>query len=106
FLAIQAAYDQIAGPDARTRRPGSRAMGGAGPRRPWDGDPDRAGARDRGDRGRPRSRAGPRPRPAPPPPGPSARPGRSARPERPPNKATLRSTSYDGAHAPPTPPQC
>jgi DnaJ domain len=104
FLAIQAAYDQIAGPDARTRRPGSRAMGGAGPRRPWDADPDRAGATHRAYGGRTRSRAGPRPRPAPPPPGPSARPGRSARPERPPNKATLGSTSYDGADAEPLDP--
>ena len=92
FLAIQAAYDQIAGPDARTR-----------PRRtsPWEADPDRAGATHRAYGGRPRARPGPRARPSSPPPGRASRP---PRPDRPPNKATLGSTSYDGAEAEPLDP--
>jgi curved DNA-binding protein CbpA len=103
FLAIQAAYDQIAGPDARTRRPGAgRAQGAATPRRPWEADPDRAGATHRAYGGRGRARPGPRARQAGPPPG--TRPGRPPRSERPPNKATLGSTSYDGADAEPLDP--
>jgi curved DNA-binding protein CbpA len=103
FLAIQAAYDQIAGPDARTRRPGAgRAPGATTPRRPWEADPDRAGATHRAYGGRGRTRPGPRARQAGPPPGP--RPGRPPRSERPPNKATLGSTSYDGAEAEPLDP--
>ena len=103
FLAIQAAYDQIAGPDARTRRPGAgRAPGATTPRRPWEADPDRAGATHRAYGGRARARPGPRARQAGPPPGP--RPGRPPRAERPPNKATLGSTSYDGAEAEPLDP--
>jgi curved DNA-binding protein CbpA len=103
FLAIQAAYDQIAGPDARTRRPGAgRAPGATTPRRPWEADPDRAGATNRAYGGRARTRPGPRPRQAGPPPGP--RPGRPPRADRPPNKATLGSTSYDGAEAEPLDP--
>lgn len=103
FLAIQAAYDQIAGPDARTRRPGAgRAPGATTPRRPWEADPDRAGATHRAYGGRGRARPGPRARQAGPPPGP--RPGRPPRAERPPNKATLGSTSYDGAEAEPLDP--
>jgi curved DNA-binding protein CbpA len=101
FLAIQAAYDQIAGPDARTRRPGG---GGAGPaaRRAWEADPDRAGATHRAYGGRTRTRANPRSRPPGPSPGPRAT--RPPRPDRPPNKATLGSTSYDGADAEPLDP--
>ena len=113
FLAIQAAYDAIVGPDGRARpaRSGGAAAsrpGGPGPRRPWDADPDRAGATYRAYGGRPR-----RPRPtASPPPGsgtgprpegePSAGPRPAAEgtddagPARKPNKATLGSTSYDG----------
>jgi curved DNA-binding protein CbpA len=103
FLAIQAAYDQIAGPDARTRRPGAgRAPGATTPRRAWEADPDRAGATHRAYGGRGRARPGARARPAGPPPGP--RPGRPPRAERPPNKATLGSTSYDGAEAEPLDP--
>lgn len=103
FLAIQAAYDQIAGPDARTRRPGAgRAPGSTTPRRPWEADPDRAGATHRAYGGRARARPGARARQAGPPPGP--RPGRPPRSERPPNKATLGSTSYDGAEAEPLDP--
>ena len=101
FLAIQAAYDQIAGPDARTRRPGA-GSGPAGTRRSWEADADRAGATHRAYGGRARTRPGPRPRPAGPPPG--SRTGRSSRAERPPNKATLGSTSYDGADAEPLDP--
>ncbi len=108
FLAIQAAYDQIAGPDGgRRSRPGSSATGGT-QRRPWDAEPDRADATYRAYGGRPRRArpaTGPRPRSTPgggpaqtgSPPG----AGRSRRPERPPNKATLGSTSYDGAEADP-----
>jgi len=39
FLAIQAAYDLIAGPEARGRRPGAARP--AAPRRPWDADRER-----------------------------------------------------------------
>jgi hypothetical protein len=108
FLAIQAAYDQIAGPDAR---PGGRPGGGAGAaRRPWEADPDRSDATHRayGGRTRPRpgSRPGPRPRPAGA--GESAGtsgggttpgPDRAERPLRGRKKATLGSTSYDGVDA-------
>ncbi|MGH2475307.1 MAG: DnaJ domain-containing protein, partial [Candidatus Limnocylindrales bacterium] len=57
FLAIQAAYDQIAGPDGGARRTsqGSSATGSAGgAARPWDADPDRADATHRAYGGRPR----------------------------------------------------
>src|SRR5688572_6248056 len=59
FLAIQAAYDQIAGPDA-----GARRTVGRGPaRRPWEADADRAGATHRAYGGRPRQRPGAAPGP-------------------------------------------
>ena len=105
FLAIQAAYDRIAGPDAR-RRPGAGRP--AAPRRPWDADRERTDATYRAYGGRSR-----RTRPAGGPGatrGPSGEQpaterapgtGRPPRPERPPNKATLGSTSYDGADAEP-----
>ena len=110
FLAIQAAYDTIAGPDAGTRRPGAARAAGA--RRPWDPDRDRTDAtyrayggrarraRPTGASGSARGPSGERPsweRPA------ADRPPgqRPSRPERPPNKATLGSTSYDGADAEP-----
>ncbi len=110
FLAIQAAYDTIAGPDAGTRRPGAARP--AGPGRPWDPDRDRTeatyrayGGRSRRARtssasGSARGPAGARPAGARPSAdgAPSPRP---PRPERPPNKATLGSTSYDGADAEP-----
>jgi curved DNA-binding protein CbpA len=103
FLAIQAAYDQIAGPDARTRRPRATGPGGSGAsRRAWEADPDRAGATHRAYGGRQRTRPGPRARPGSPPPG--TRASRTPRPDRPPNKATLGSTSYDGAEAEPLDP--
>ena len=108
FLAIQAAYDTIAGPDAGRRRPGAARP--AGPRRAWDPDRDRTDATYRAYGGRQR-RARPtggsggargpsgtsweRPSADRPP---GARPDR---PQRPPNKATLGSTSYDGAEAEP-----
>ncbi|HET7703434.1 MAG TPA: DnaJ domain-containing protein [Candidatus Limnocylindrales bacterium] len=68
FLAIQQAYEQLAGPNRGRRiggRPGTPA-GGAGPdpaREPWRADPDRARASGRADGGRaPGARpAGPRP---------------------------------------------
>ena len=108
FLAIQAAYDTIAGPDAGRRRPGAARP--AGPRRAWDPDRDRTDATYRAYGGRQRrarptggtgAARGPsgasweRPSADRPP---GARPDR---PERPPNKATLGSTSYDGAEAEP-----
>jgi hypothetical protein len=93
FLAIQAAYDQIAGPDAGNRRAVGRRPGGT--QRPWEADPERAGATYRAYGGRPRPRPGPRPSPR-------ARPGprpagaeRADRTDRKPKKATLGSTSYD-----------
>jgi curved DNA-binding protein CbpA len=111
FLAIQAAYDQIAGPGASA---GAGGPGGPGPasgssaRRPWDADPGRAGATHRAYGGRTRrTRPAPGQRPGTPPPRgePPEPPGgggaRSRRPDRPPNKATLGSTSYDGADAEP-----
>jgi hypothetical protein len=110
FLAIQAAYDTIAGPDAGTRRPGAARAAGA--RRPWDPDRDRTDATyraygGRARRARPTGGSGPTrgtsaERPSRERPGPDRPPGpRPSRPERPPNKATLGSTSYDGAEAEP-----
>lgn len=109
FLAIQAAYDSIAGPDARARRPGAARP--TSPRRAWDADRDRTDATYRAYGGRSR-RARPGPAGGAGQPGGSGRgegppsegsPGasRPPRPERPPNKATLGSTSYDGAEAEP-----
>lgn len=112
FLAIQAAYDQIAGPGARGRRPGPARP--AAPRRAWDAERERTDATYRAYGGRPRR---PRPSPSGGPGGPNATGGpgaargpaaerppgasRPPRPERPPNRATLGSTSYDGADAEP-----
>ena len=116
FLSIQAAYDAIAGPDARTRRPGAARP--TSPRRARDAERDRTDATYRAYGGRSRrTRPGGAPgsgasagqgrgtstgRPA------GGRPsadrppgGRPPRPARPPNKATLGSTSYDGADAEP-----
>jgi hypothetical protein len=98
FLAIQAAYDQIAGPGASGGAPARSGRAGSPP--PWGADPDRADATHRAYGGRSRrtrsggSRRPGRPPPPPPPPGPD-------RPNRPPNKATLGSTSYDGAEGEP-----
>ena len=103
FLAIQAAYDLIAGPEGRGLRPGAGRP--AAPRRAWDADRERTDATYRAYGGRARrarpsgsatsgrgpSAAGERP----------AGTSRPPRPERPPNKATLGSTSYDGADAEP-----
>ena len=116
FLAIQAAYDQIAGPDPGTGTGGrAGATGRRGSRRPWDAERDRAGATYRAYGGRPRRTRRPgapaaatRPaRPRPPaarrahgPPGDGPRPDGRPRRGRP-NKATLGSTSYDGAEAEP-----
>lgn len=127
FLAIQAAYEQLIGgadaPTGRRRTPPA-------PRRPWEADPDRSDATRRAYGGRARSAppggsdstgatgaagpgAGRQERAG------SARPGRRRRSEPreeagqrpgdpspgatdgPPNKATLGSTSYDGADATP-----
>lgn len=118
FLAIQAAYDQIAGPGAS----GGSATRGGQARPPWGADPDRAdatrrayggrarrtrtggtrhagssqagsgsqGGADRQDDSGDQGGAGAAGRGTAPPP-------RPERPSRPPNKATLGSTSYDGA---------
>lgn len=101
FLAIQAAYDQIAGPGASGGPPGRSGPG----RPPWGADPDRADATRRAYGGRARrTRAGGPRRPGggtgSTGPGTSA-PPRPERPSRPPNKATLGSTSYDGAEGEP-----
>ncbi len=98
FLAIQAAYDQIAGPDAGVRRTVDRAPSP----RAWEADTDRAGATHRAYGGRSRQRPGaapgPRPRPTPRPAG-SARPAERAGSDQRPKKATLGSTSYDDVDA-------
>jgi hypothetical protein len=110
FLAIQAAYDTIAGPDGGTRRPGAARAAGA--RRPWGPDRDRTDATYRAYGGRPRrarptGASGPArgpagEQPSREPPGADRPAGpRPSRPDRPPNKATLGSTSYDGAEAEP-----
>ena len=103
FLAIQAAYDQIAGPEAdepARRRPAAIVA----PRPDAPGTPtrDRAGATYRAYGGRPTDRRpgrhdrGPRPRPRA---GPTRAAAGRPRPPRPPKKATLGSTSYDGVEA-------
>lgn len=104
FLAIQAAYDQIVGPgSAAAGRPGTGRRSPSA-RQPWEADPGRADATHRAYGGRARrtgTRSGgsrPRPEPGPPPTGTD---GSRSRPARPPNKATLGSTSYDGAEAEP-----
>ena len=98
FLAIQAAYDQIAGPDVKG--PAGRTSGGP-PRRAWDAEADRADATHRAYGGRPRPAPGARPEGRPPrprarpQPDNASRPGRGDGRDRPPRKATLGSTSYD-----------
>jgi hypothetical protein len=91
FLAIQAAYDRIAGPDAGIRRVVGRRPGSPA-RRASEADADRAGATYRAYGGRPRPRPGPRPGPRP---RAAPRPDRQEQAPRPPKKATLGSTSYD-----------
>jgi hypothetical protein len=111
FLAIQAAYDQIAGPGASGRPPGRPGQA----RPPWGADPDRADATRRAYGGRARrTRTGGNRRPAGGPGGAGSSTGGTGgtgpeasapppheRPSRPPNKATLGSTSYDGADGEP-----
>ncbi len=98
FLAIQTAYDQIAGPDTGPGATGGRA---SGPKRPWDAQPDRADATHRayGDRTRRARPTGSRPTEdaadGPP------RPPRPPREPRPPKLATMGSTSYDGVDSEP-----
>lgn len=101
FLAIQTAYDQIAGPDAAPGTTGGRA---SGPKRPWDAQPDRADATHRAYGGRARRARPTGPRPAEPAAGEPPRPPREPRePQepRPPKLATMGSTSYDGADSDP-----
>lgn len=103
FLAIQAAYDRIVGPDT-----GIRATGRGGDGSPsWSADPGRAGATHRayGSRSRrtrpgPGAARGPAAGAAPGPDG-SAQDRRPPRPDRPTNRATPGSTSYDGADTEP-----
>ena len=116
FLAIQAAYDLIAGPgSARDGVPGRR---GAAARRSWEADPQRADATNRAYGGRARrarasgSTSGPR-RPDDRPPRPDDRPPRPGEPpptDEPPTngrrkRATLGSTSYDEAETDPFEPE-
>lgn len=106
FLAIQRAYDRILASDGRDPV-GGDAGGTARPRRPWDADPDRANATRRaygGRAGRTRGRSARTPGTGSPGTGsPGTPPGSTdgARPTRAPNRATLGSTSYDGAEAEP-----
>jgi DnaJ domain len=114
FLAIQAAYERLVGPaPGRARTP----TGPAAPRKSWEADPDRGNATRRAYGGRTRRPAGeradpPRGRPRPGGPGPAPSAGTagaagssgpsaggtdSGRSGRGPKKATLGSTSYDGA---------
>lgn len=118
FLAIQAAYDEIAGPGASAGAPGRPGRAGSPP---WGADPARADATHRayGGRSRRARTGGTRERPTG-----SAAGGASGGPTggsnsgstggagagtppgagragRPPNKATLGSTSYDGAEGEP-----
>ena len=113
FLAIRAAYEALTAGGPATRRPGARPGGPATPpRQPWQAEPDRArstpgtgrrasgGARTGPAAGRPasgtRARTGD---PTAPGAGPGYSPGgRASRgSRRPPNRATLGSTSYDAA---------
>lgn len=114
FLAIQAAYDRIVDPDGTAARAGA---GRATPASPWQADPTRARATHRAYGGRSRrtrgtsaraggtgtASGGPAADGASGPGGPTAgeAPPRTGRPSRPPKKATLGSTSYDGAEAEP-----
>ncbi len=116
FLAIQAAYDRIAGPGSA--RDGAAGRRGATARRSWTADPQRADATNRAYGGRPRRArtsgpaGGPRrsedrpPRPDDRPP----RPGEPPQPDEPPTngrrkRATLGSTSYDEADTDPFEPE-
>lgn len=98
FLAIQTAYDQIAGPDAGPSATSGRANG---PKRPWDAQPDRADATHRAYGGRSRRTRPTGPRPAEPAAGESRRESREPREPREPKLATMGSTSYDGVDSEP-----
>ena len=97
FLAIQAAYEQLVGgskgPDARARRPPAST-----PQSP-DADPERADATRRAYGARPRGRRRPSAGDAGPPRAPNGPTGAETSGRR--GKATLGSTSYDGADAGP-----
>jgi len=94
FLQIQAAYEQLVGPAANGRT-GRSGRPGPGARAPWEADDVRAEATRRAYGTRARRTTG-RSRPPPPDPDDAAR-ERPRRRGRPPNKATLGSTTYDGA---------
>ncbi len=102
FLAIKAAYEQILRTGAAR---GSVSRGApTPPERPSSAEPDRADATHRAYGGRTRrTRTGPRPsRDRPPPTGPASSSGGAAADDREgPGKATLGSTSYDGAEGQP-----
>lgn len=98
FLAIRAAYEQIVGPGRGTAGTSRAARP---PSQPWSADPDRANATHRAyggrsRRARPTSGAGTRSTP-PPPPSPESDPTGDDPPTAESKKATLGSTSYDGA---------
>jgi hypothetical protein len=122
FLEIQAAYEQLIVASGRTGRGGASATAARAGSAPWQADDLRADATRRayGSRTRrPGGRAGPSGRPSGSPPrpstgagGPSAAPGqepadaesrrrRPPRRDRPANKATFGSTTYDGADGEP-----
>jgi hypothetical protein len=97
FLAIQAAYEQLAGgstgPVAKARQPAASTP------RPSEADPERADATRRAYGGRPRGRRRPTNEEAGPPRTPGGPGGSETSGPR--GKATLGSTSYDGADAGP-----
>ena len=120
FLAIQAAYDRIVDPDGSATTGGVRPAGS--PAKPWEADQDRARATHRAYGGRARRTRTTRPGAGAGGSGPKTTgsagtgpsagtsdagtgakdaPPRSGRPPRPPKKATLGSTSYDGVEAEP-----
>ena len=119
FLAIQAAYDQIVGPDAGAGANGTPGTGA--PRPSWAADTDRADATRRAYGGRARrartsrpgtsgtgrrdagaaGAAGPTATPGGAGPAPSEDASDQGGPAPPSKKATLGSTSYDGAEAEP-----
>ena len=110
FLAVQAAYEQLIGGAGSAM---GRRRASSTPPRPWEADPDRSDATHRAYGGRARgtpggstgagyARPGRRRRTEPrdPPGDPPGDPPPGAT-DRPPNKARLGSTSYDGADATP-----
>jgi hypothetical protein len=108
FLAIQAAYDLLVGPGASASAGVGAARRSSAQRRPWGADPDRADATRRAYGGRARrarTASGTRRAPGPPPADERQAQDGAGDPDasttgaadRPPKRATMGSTSYDGA---------